>query len=73
MGQQKLKKNSVLSKRSLYIAEDIFKGDILTKKTLRVIRPGLGLPPKYYDLLLGKKVNRDIKMGSPVKWDMIKF
>ena len=64
-------KKSLQFRRSLYIVEDMKKGDILTKKNLRSIRPGLGLAPKYYDVLLGKKVNQDIVKGTAVSWDII--
>ena len=46
------------------------KGDVLNEKNLRIVRPGLGLPPKYYDVLLGKKVNCDLKKGTAVEWDL---
>ena len=57
-GPTEKEKKSLIFRRSLYIVQDMKKGDILTKKNLRAIRPGLGLPPKYYDMLLGKHVNR---------------
>lgn len=50
--------------RSLYIAEDIKKGDILTEQNLRSVRPGYGLHPKYQSECLGKKVNRDMIKGT---------
>lgn len=50
--------------RSLYIAEDIKKGDILTEKNVRSVRPGYGLHPKYLHELLGKRVNRDLEKGE---------
>ena len=56
---------------SLYIAEDIKAGDELTSQNLRIVRPGLGLPPKYYDVLLGRKVNKDLKKGTAIKWNVI--
>jgi pseudaminic acid synthase len=62
---------SIAFRRSLYIAEDIQKGTPLNAKNLRAIRPGFGLPPKYYELLLGKPVNQDIKKGTPMSWDLI--
>lgn len=62
---------STAGRRSLYIAEDMKAGDVLTEKNLRCIRPGKGLPPMYYDILLGKRVNRDIPRGTGVSWDMI--
>lgn len=64
-------KKSLIFRRSLYIAEDIKAGDILTEKNLRAIRPGLGLPPKYYEQVLGKKVKMDIKKGTALNWSLI--
>ena len=62
---------SLQFRRSLYIAANLKKGDILTEKNLRAIRPGSGLPPKYLPLLLGKKVNCDLEIGTPMKMDFI--
>ena len=70
-GPTEKEKASLSFRRSLYIAEDIQKGTTLTAKNLRAIRPGFGLPPKYYELLLGKPVNQDIKKGTPMSWDLI--
>ena len=64
-------KPSMKFRRSLYIAEDMKAGDVLTPKNLRSVRPGMGLQPKYYEQLLGKKVIRDSKKGTPVKWDLL--
>lgn len=58
-------------RRSLYIVEDMKAGDVITEKNMRSIRPGLGLPPKYYDILLGKKVKCDVNRGTALSWDMI--
>ncbi len=57
-------------RRSLYIGEDMQAGDILTTTNLRRIRPGLGLPPKFFDIILGKRVNQNVKRGTPVSWDL---
>lgn len=62
----------VLRRRSLYIAEDMKKGDVFTEQNLRIIRPGLGLPPKYYDVLLGRKIRQDVKKGTAVSWGLVK-
>lgn len=58
-------------RRSLYIVEDMKAGDVITDKNMRSIRPGFGLPPKYYDILLGKKVKCDVKRGTALSWDMV--
>ncbi|MDO8521850.1 MAG: pseudaminic acid synthase [bacterium] len=64
-------KASLQERRSLYIASDMKAGDVLTKGNLRCIRPSYGLPPKFYDVLLGKKVLRDVKKGTPVDWTLV--
>ncbi len=64
-------KGSVVFRRSLYIAKDMRQGDVLTPENLRAIRPGAGLPPKYYETLLGKRVNRDVARGTPASWDLV--
>ncbi len=66
-------KKSLKFRRSLYIVEDMKKGDVITEKNMRSIRPGLGLAPKYYDVVLGKKVNQDVKRGTSLTWDVIEF
>ena len=43
-------------------------GEIITKENMRAIRPGYGLSPKYFDKILGKRVNKDIKKGTAVDW-----
>jgi pseudaminic acid synthase len=70
-GPTEAEKASLQFRRSLYIAEDIQAGTELTPENLRIVRPGLGLPPKYYDVLLGRKVNQDLKKGSAMKWEMV--
>jgi pseudaminic acid synthase len=70
-GPTEAEKPSMKFRRSLYIAEDMKAGDVLTPKNLRSVRPGMGLPPKYYDQLLGRKVNRDLKKGSAASLEII--
>ncbi|MDP7622435.1 MAG: N-acetylneuraminate synthase family protein, partial [SAR324 cluster bacterium] len=60
-GSTEAEKDSLIYRRSLYIAVEMKMGDVLNEKNLRIIRPGLGLPPKYYEVLLGRKVNKDVK------------
>lgn len=70
-GPTEAEKASMKYRRSLYISQDMKKGDRLTTENLRIIRPGFGLAPKYYEILLGKKVNKDIDRGTPVTWDVL--
>lgn len=60
-----LKKHIKFS-RSLFIVKDLKKGEILKEDNLRSIRPGYGMHPKYYYDVLGRKVNKDIKRGTPL-------
>lgn len=70
-GPTEKEKGSMQFRRSLYVAEDMLAGELFTPKNLRVVRPGFGLPPKYYDLLLGRKVKRNVTKGTPVAWDLL--
>ena len=70
-GVQQAEEKSKLFKRSIYIAEDIKAGDVLTEQNTKIIRPGLGIEPKFYEIILGKKVNCSITKGSPLKWEFI--
>lgn len=63
--------NSIKFRRSLYVARNMKAGDEFTVDNLRSIRPGYGLPPKYYDRLLGRSIKLDAKKGTPVTWDLI--
>jgi pseudaminic acid synthase len=70
-GPTDVESNSLVFRRSLYIAQDLKSGDVLTEQSLRCVRPGYGLSPKYYDLLLGKRVTKDVTCGTRVTWDLI--
>lgn len=67
-GPTEAEQPSLKFRRSLYIAQDMKAGDLLTPENLRIVRPGMGLEPKYYGILLGRKVNRDMRKGSAVDW-----
>lgn len=62
---------SRLYRRSLFIVQDMKAGDIFSEDNVRSIRPGSGLPPKYYATVLGKRVKMDVKKGTPVLWELI--
>jgi pseudaminic acid synthase len=57
--------------RSLFVVKDIKKGEIYTNENIKSIRPGFGLHPKYLNEILGKKVRKNIKKGTPVSWDLV--
>lgn len=57
--------------RSLYVAEDMKAGDIITEKNVRSVRPGYGLHPKYLPEILGKRVNRDLEKGDRMKLEFV--
>lgn len=70
-GATAAEQKSLQFRRSLYIVQDMKAGDILTPDNLRAIRPGLGLPTKYMDMVMGKKVATDVKRGTALGWPLI--
>ncbi|MDR0606704.1 MAG: pseudaminic acid synthase [Bacteroidales bacterium] len=70
-GVSESEKKSIIFRRSLYVCEDIKKGEIFTEKNIRSIRPGLGLQPKYINIVIGRKAAKDIKQGTPFHWDLL--
>lgn len=68
-GPTKKELNSMKFRRSIYVSKDTKAGEVLTRENIRIIRPGYGMEPKYYDLLLGKKIKSDVKAGEPINWD----
>lgn len=62
---EKVKKNRKFA-RSLFVVEDVNKGDILTLENVRSIRPGYGLHPKFLNQILGTTFSKDIKKGTPL-------
>lgn len=70
-GPSEVEKSSLTFRRSLYIVEDMKAGEVFTSDNVKAIRPGFGLPPKYYETLLGKRSRCDISKGTPVSWDLL--
>jgi len=70
-GPSEAEKKSIKFRRSLYVAQDLQAGDVLTRENVRAIRPGMGLPPKYLDHLLGKTVKQAVKRGTALDWGLI--
>ena len=57
--------------RSLYVAEDMKAGEVITEQNVRSVRPGFGLHPKYLKDILGKKVNQDLEKGTRFAWEFV--
>ena len=66
-------KNSRTACRSLYVAEDVKAGEVITEKNVRSVRPGFGLHPKYLPEVLGKKFVKDYKMGERFELGMVEI
>jgi len=67
---EKTKKSRDFS-RSLFAVKDIKAGNSLTEDNIRSIRPGFGLHPRYLEQIIGKKAKKDLKMGTPLDWQLI--
>lgn len=59
-------------RRSLFATASIKQGDIITKESISVLRPGSGLMPKYLDEVVGRKAKVDIIKNDPITWDKVK-
>jgi N-acetylneuraminate synthase len=62
-------RGSVVFRRSLYIVQDVARGESLSAVNVRSIRPGHGLAPKHFDAVIGRKAVRDLKRGEPLRWE----
>lgn len=58
-------------RRSIYISKKMIKGQVIGPEDIKVIRPGLGMEPKFYEKVLGLRVNADYEIGTPLSWDKI--
>ena len=70
-GKKSSEQGNVIFRRSLYFVEDMNAGELITKEKIRSIRPGFGLPPKYLEECLSKRVNKAVKKGTAVCWDLL--
>ena len=70
-GPTEAEQKSLQFRRSLYVVRDLKAGDALSRENVRAIRPGLGLPTKYLEQVLGKTVKLDVKRGTALGWEML--
>ena len=71
IGPNKEELSNLKFRRSLYVVEDLLAGDTLTQKNVRSIRPSNGLHPRYLDIILGKKISKNVKKGTPLSWNLL--
>lgn len=71
-GSTNSEKNTKLARRSIYFVKNINKGEKIKKNHIKLIRPGLGLEPKYYEAIINKKILKDAKFGQPTSWKFFK-
>ena len=69
-GASDTERKSLVCRRSLYIVKPLVAGQSLSPENVRNIRPGFGLPPKYLEAVIGKRVRRSIPAGTPLSWEM---
>jgi N-acetylneuraminate synthase len=55
---------SLVFRRSIYVVKDMAEGDVFSEENVRVIRPGLGLPPRMFDQILGRRAGTEIAFGT---------
>jgi len=70
-GPSEAEKKSLQYRRSLYIVKDLKAGQLLTLDNVRAIRPGLGLPTKYQEVVIGKTIRKDVALGTALTWDLL--
>jgi pseudaminic acid synthase len=70
-GPSKSEELSIRYRRSLYVVEDMQLGETISSKNVRAIRPGLGMPIKNLDIVIGRRVNQKILKGTPLTWEII--
>ena len=70
-GPTESEKDSIKFRRSIYVVKNIEKGEKLTAKNIRIIRPGKGLHPKHYEKLIGKQIKINVKEGTALTWEML--
>jgi len=63
--------NSRRFRRSLFVVEDIGKGELFTKQNVRSIRPADGLHPRHLSEVLGKRAACDVERGTPLSWALV--
>ncbi|MCF8057826.1 MAG: pseudaminic acid synthase [Bacteriovoracaceae bacterium] len=69
---EKAEESNKIFRRSIYFVKEMQKGDSIDASCIKRIRPGYGLPPKYFNSLIGKRTTQNISPGTATSWDLIK-
>ncbi len=70
-GPTEAERKSLVFRRSIYVAADITAGDVFTPENIRIVRPGHGAPPSFYEQLLGRVARRSYCRGEPLSLDQV--
>lgn len=70
-GATQAESKSLVYRRSLYVTRDMQAGELFSADNVRAIRPGLGLAPKHYDALLGRRARQALKRGTALDWAFV--
>lgn len=70
-GCSEKEKKSVVYRRSIYVSQNIKKGEVLTKNNIKIIRPAYGLKPEFFEIVLGRTAKTDLEIGTPLSWDLL--
>ena len=70
-GRKSSEQGNVKFRRSLYFVKDMKAGDVIAQDCVRSVRPGFGLAPRYFEQLIGRKVQSEVRFATPVSWDVI--
>ncbi|MDO4167436.1 MAG: pseudaminic acid synthase [Eubacteriales bacterium] len=65
-------KNGLSGRRSLVAVQPIAAGEVFTPENVRSIRPAIGIKPKYYSQLLGRKAKKAYRFGEPIDMDALR-
>lgn len=68
--RQPAEEGNKVFRRSIYFVRDIAAGERITEDDIRRIRPGMGLAPKYFDQIVGRKLKINVHRGTPTSWDL---
>jgi N-acetylneuraminate synthase len=70
-GPTAAEQKAVNRRRSIYFSSDVAAGGVLSAVNLKIVRPGHGLAPKFWETVLGKRVRVAVKKGQPLDWDVL--